>query len=161
MVLPSDDTEGVIIAQGGRFGGWSLYVDDGKPAFDYNFLGLEHFVINSDTELPKGKVTLTFKFAYDGGGAGKGGLGTLLIDGKKVGEGRIERTQPAIFSADETAGVGVDDSTPVTSAYKKGDNKFTGEILKIVVDVKAIGEADKSASEKVKTEADEKMAISN
>ena len=88
------------------------------------------------TELDAGKATIRFAFAYDGG-MGKGGLGTLYVNDRKVAEGRIERTQQGIFSADETADVGVDDATPVTEAYKAWDNAFTGRILKVTVDVKA------------------------
>ena len=89
--------------------------------------------------IPAGKATIRFEFAYDGGGLGKGGLGTLFVNDKKVAEGRIERTQPMIFSADETADVGEDDATPVTEEYKAYDNKFTGKILKVTVDVKEMG----------------------
>jgi arylsulfatase len=89
-------------------------------------------------------------FDYDGGGVGKGGIATILVNGKEVASGRIDRTQPAIFSADETAGVGVDDATPVTSDYKERDNAFTGKIHKVTVDVKPVGEAIKAQSDAVK-----------
>jgi arylsulfatase A-like enzyme len=100
---------GTLIAQGGRFGGWSLYVKDGVPAYLYNFLGLEQTAITASEMIQPGKSILRFEFAYDGGGVGKGGTGTLYLNDKKVGEGRIGRTQPMIFSADETADVGIDD----------------------------------------------------
>jgi arylsulfatase len=127
---------GVILAQAGRFGGWSLYLQEGKPVYTYNYLGLERFSVRSEEALPAGKATLRFEFAYEGGGLGKGGMGTLLVNGKKVGEGKIDRTQPNIFSADETADVGVDEATPVTEDYKEGDNQFTGKIKKVVVELK-------------------------
>jgi arylsulfatase A-like enzyme len=127
---------GVLLCQGGRFGGWSIYVKDGKPVYDYNFLGLQHFTIRSSKTLPPGPSTVKFDFAWDGGKPGAGGKGTIYINGQAVGEGRIDKTQPNIFSADETADVGNDEGTPVTAEYKERDNKFTGRIRKIVVDVK-------------------------
>ncbi len=134
--VPAGGANGAILAQGGRFGGWALYVQDGRPAYAYNFLGLERSTIAAKAPLAPGKATIRFEFAYDGGGLGKGGTGTLLVNGTKVGEGRIERTQPMIFSADETADVGVDLGTPVTEAYKQGDNRFTGKIPKVTVEVR-------------------------
>jgi arylsulfatase len=100
-------------------------------------------------------------FDYDGGGPAKGGTVTLLINGEKVGSGRIERTQPAMFSGDETAGVGVDDATPVSTDYKERDNAFTGKILKVTVDVKAIGAAVKAEAESGQRTAALKKALSD
>jgi arylsulfatase len=125
----------VILAQAGRFGGWSLYVKDGKPMYTYNFLGLSSSKVASPTALPEGKVTIRYEFVYEGGGPGKGGMGTILVNGKKVAEGKIDRTQPNVWSADEGADVGQDGETNVTDDYKEGDNKFTGEIRKVVVEV--------------------------
>jgi arylsulfatase A-like enzyme len=128
---------GTLIAQGGRFGGWSLYVKDGVPGYHYNFLGLQQQAVVSTEKIPTGKSTIRFEFAYDGGGLGKGGTGTLLINDKKVGEGRIERTQPMIFSADETADVGIDLATPVVEAIgAERKSKFNGRIPSITVMVK-------------------------
>lgn len=142
--IPQGGSDGVILAQGGRFGGWSLYVKDGKPTYCYNFLGLQQTKVAAPQALTVGKATIRMDFDYDGGGVGKGGTASLLVNGEKVASGRIERTQPAIFSADETAGVGVDDATPVTTDYKERDNGFTGKILKVTVEVKPIGTADKA-----------------
>ncbi|HLW64357.1 MAG TPA: arylsulfatase [Gemmataceae bacterium] len=133
--IPKENANGVIIAQAGRFGGWSLYLKDGKPMYAYNYLGLQTFKVASDTALPAGKATIRFEFAYDGGGLGKGGMGKLIVNGKQVAEGRIERTQAIIFSADEGTDVGMDGETPVTDDYKEGDNRFTGKIRKIVIEV--------------------------
>ncbi len=133
--VPQGGGEGVIIAQGGRFGGWSLYVKDGKLKYCYNWLDRERYTIESKDALPAGKVTVKFEFNYDGGGVGKGGTGTLYVNDQKVGEGRIERTQPFIFSADETEDVGEDLGTPVTEDYKEGDNRFTGTIDKVTIAV--------------------------
>ena len=128
---------GIIIAQGGRFGGWALYVKDGKPAYDYNFLGMQRFTIAADEALKPGKSTIRFDFAYDGGGLGKGGSGTLYVNDRKVGEGRIEHTQPAIFSADETTDVGIDLATPVVEAIgAERRSRFTGLIPSVTVEVK-------------------------
>ena len=135
--VPKDGGNGIIIAQGGRFGGWALYVKDGKPAYDYNFLGLQRFTVASSKKLPAGKSTIRFEFAYDGGGMAKGGMGTLFINDEKVGEGRIEHTQPMVFSADETADVGVDLATPVVEAIgSEKESRFTGHIPKVTVEVK-------------------------
>ena len=134
--VPADGGTGTVIAQGGRFGGWSLYVKDGVPAYDYNFLGLERFTITSAKKLQPGKSTVVLQFDYDGGGPAKGGKGTLLVNGEKVGEGRIERTQPGLFSADETADVGIDLGTPVVEAIgAEAKSRFTGRIPKVTVQV--------------------------
>jgi arylsulfatase len=128
---------GIILAQGGRFGGWALYTKDGVPAYDYNFLGLERFTVAASEPLAPGKSSIRFEFDYDGGGPGKGGTGTLFVNDRKVGEGRIDRTQPAIFSADETADVGIDLATPVVEAIgAERASTFTGRIPKVTVDVK-------------------------
>jgi len=136
--IPAGKTaNGILIAQGGRFGGWALYVKDGVAAYDYNFLGMQRFTVASSEKLTQGKHTIKFDFAYDGGGPGKGGMGTLYIDGKKVGEGRIDRTQAGIFSADETADVGIDLATPVVERIgAEAKSKFNGSIPKLVVEVK-------------------------
>jgi arylsulfatase len=160
LEIPQGGANGVILAQAGRFGGWSLYLTDGKPAYCYNFLGLRQFKVLSDKALPAGKVALRMNFDYDGGGAGKGGTASLLVDGEKVASGRIDHTQAAIFSADETAGVGVDDATPVTTDYKERDNAFTGKIIKVTVDVKPVGAAAKAAAAAAH-EATMRTALSN
>jgi arylsulfatase len=125
---------GVIVCQGGRFGGLSLYVKNGKPAFTYNFLGLESTDIISTQSLKPGKYTLAYDFKYDGGGKGKGGQGTLMVNGTKVAEGRIERTQPGVFSVDDLADVGLDEGTSV--ADYGANNKFTGKINKVTLEQK-------------------------
>jgi arylsulfatase len=135
--ISKDATQGVILTQGGRFGGWSLYIKDEKPEFTYNFLGLERYVITSSEKLPLGASTVKFEFVYDGGGFGKGGNGTLYLDNKSVGSARIEKTQPNIFSADETADVGLDNQTPVALGigYGPAETKFTGKIDKIIINI--------------------------
>jgi len=136
--VPQKGANGTIIVQGGRFGGWSLYVKDGVPAYDYNFLGMQRTSIKATKALASGKATVRFDFSYDGGGPGKGGSGTLYVNGDKVAEGRIEHTQAAIFSADETADVGVDLGTPVVETVGSGEaSRFTGRISKVTVEVRA------------------------
>jgi arylsulfatase len=135
--VPDGGGNGTLIAQGGRFGGWSLYVKDGVPAYDYNFLGLKRTSIASAKKLAPGKAVLRFDFAYDGGGAGKGGQGTLFVNDEKVAEGRIDHTQFGIFSADETADVGIDLGTPVVEAVgAEAKSRFTGRIPKLTVQVR-------------------------
>jgi arylsulfatase len=136
--IPEGGASGALLVQGGRYGGWSLHMRDGKPAYEYNWLGLERFVVESPTVLPKGKSTVTLDFKYDGGGMGKGGVAQLSVDGKQVAEGRIGKTQGFIFSADETADVGLDNQTPVALGIGYGpvETKFTGKIHKILIEVK-------------------------
>jgi arylsulfatase len=128
--------QGVILAQGGRFGGWSLYVKDGRPTYVYNWVGLERYTVAAPQALAPGKATVKLEFAYDGGGRGKGGMATLYVDGQKVADGRIANTNANIFSADETADVGVDEATPVTEDYKVRDNKFTGRVHRVTIEVR-------------------------
>jgi arylsulfatase len=104
--------------------------------YTYNFLGLSASKVASPRALPEGKVTIRYEFKYDGDGVGKGGVGTIFVTGEKVAEGRIDRTQPFAFSADEGADVGQDGETNVTNDYKEGDNKFTGKIGKVTVELK-------------------------
>lgn len=128
---------GALLSQGGRFGGWSLYMKDGKPAYTYNFLGLSRYTVEAPDALPAGRATVVLDFAYDGGGLGKGGKATLLVNGKPVAEGRVEKTQPNIFSADETADVGLDNQTPVALGIGIGpETRFSGTINKITLEVR-------------------------
>jgi len=137
VVIPDGGATGVILAQGGRFGGWALYMKDGKPAYTYNWLGLKFNTVIAPEALPAGKATITFDFAYDGGGAGKGGDGTLSINGDQVAEGRIDQTQPNMFSLDETADVGIDEATPVVDGIGEGhETHFTGKIEKVTLEVR-------------------------
>ena len=95
--IPEGGANGVILCQAGRFGGWSLYLKDGKPTYTYNFLGLQRYTVAATEAVPAGKATIRFEFAYDGGRPGKGGTGTIFVNGKKVAEGRIDRTQGCCF----------------------------------------------------------------
>ena len=133
--VPDGGAEGVIIAQGGAFGGWSLYVKDGKPAYCYNLMGLRRFKIYGETSIPSGDHQVRMEFAYDGGGLGKGGTATLFVDGTKVGEGRIDGTVPLIFSGDETTDLGEDTGTPVTDDFGSAGVRFNGRIEWVELDV--------------------------
>jgi arylsulfatase A-like enzyme len=133
--VPSKGAEGVIIHQGGAFGGMSLYAKAGKAKFAYNFLGLQTFTTEANQPIPAGKHQVRMEFAYDGGGLGKGGNVSLYYDGKKVGEGRIERTVPMVFSADETTDVGRDTATPVSSDYTRQTSVFNGKVHWVQIDL--------------------------
>jgi arylsulfatase len=133
LEVPKEGIEGVILCQCGRCGGWSLYTKGGKLNYCYNWVGLEQYKCTADEALPAGKVAVNFEFGYDGGGLGKGGKGTLSVNGNKVAEGRIEHTASVILSPDETADVGVDEATNVTDDYEEQANTFTGTIDKTTV----------------------------
>ncbi|MCA0921425.1 arylsulfatase [Pseudooceanicola nanhaiensis] len=132
-----EGANGVILAMAGKFGGYSLYMMDGKPAFTYNWVGKEQYDIISDTAVPAGEHTLRFEFAYDGGGLGKGGTLSIFIDDEKAGEGRIENTNGYMYSLDEGADVGFDEGTNVSDNYGIAvhDNAFTGTINFVRIDV--------------------------
>ena len=160
--VPASGAHGTILAQGGRFGGWALYVKDGVPAYDYNFLGLQRTSITAAKPLPAGKSTIRFDFAYDGGGPGKGGLGTLTVNGEKVAEGRIAHTQAGMFSADETADVGIDLGTPVVEAIgAEAKSRFTGKIGKVTIETMDMKPAEKAQDSKVRAEVAQKKAKSD
>jgi arylsulfatase len=140
VVVPESGVEGVIIAQGGAFAGWSLYTKDGKPVYCYNLLGLQRFKIAGSTPIPAGVHQVRMEFAYDGGGLGKGGNVTLFVDGDKQGEGRIGGTVPMIFSADETADIGRDTASPVSDDYAGETSIFTGIVNWVQIDLGADAE---------------------
>ncbi|MGE0542504.1 MAG: arylsulfatase [Dehalococcoidia bacterium] len=126
---------GVIVAQGGAFGGWSLYVNESKPAYQYNLFGLQRFTVEGAAAVPAGTHQVRMEFAYDGGGLGKGGTVTLYIDGAKAGEGRVEGTVPMIFSTDETLDIGVDSASPVSDAYTPEESRFSGTVTWVQIDL--------------------------
>lgn len=133
IVDVSTTSNGVMVCQGGRFGGFSFYIKNGKPSFTYNFLGLQQYTVASSQALKPGKHTLVYDFKYDGGGMGKGGDATITIDGARAAGGRIEKTQPGIFSVDDLADVGTDDGTWV--ADYGASAKFSGHLEKVTLDV--------------------------
>jgi hypothetical protein len=133
--VPQGGANGVIIAQGGRFGGWAVYAKEGRAKFVYNVLGIHEFVTEADTPMPEGTHQVRMEFAYDGGGLAKGGDVTLYYDGTAVGTGRVEATQPMIFSADETTDIGYESGTTVTPDYNAATSHFTGRINWVQLDV--------------------------
>jgi arylsulfatase A-like enzyme len=131
-VAVDSNGNGVIVCQGGRFGGLSFYIKGGKPAFSYNYLGLESTHIIAPEALKPGNYKIEYNFQYDGGGMGKGGIGTITVNGKKVVEKRIEKTQPGIFSVDDLADIGIDDGTHV--ADYGASSKFSGKIEYVTIE---------------------------
>jgi arylsulfatase A-like enzyme len=129
--------KGIILTQGGKFGGWALYMDNGKPAYTYNWFGLESYTVTSPNAIDKKNAEIKLVFDYEGGGIGKGGIATIFVDGEKMAEGRIDKTQPAVFSADETADVGKDDATQVADKVFKDveDSVFTGYVTNVTVSI--------------------------
>jgi arylsulfatase A-like enzyme len=137
IVAPAAGAEGVIIAQGGAFAGWSLYAKAGKPVYCYNLLGLQRFKIAGAAPIPPGKHQVRMEFTYDGGGLGKGGAVALYVDGVQQGEGRVDATVPLIFSADETADIGRDTASPVSDDYDAETSHFTGAVNWVQIDLGA------------------------
>ena len=131
--VPANAT-GVIICQGGDFGGWTLYMQDGKLTYFYNWVGLEKYSVTSTQKVGAGKHTIKLDFAYDGGRGG-GGIATISMNGDKIGEGRIEKTNSNTFGIDESADVGTDENTPVNPAYANKE-KFTGKIKSVTIETK-------------------------
>lgn len=128
------NANGVILCQGGDFGGWSFYMQDGKPTYFYNWVGLEMYSVTSTQKVGAGKHTIKLDFAYEGGRGGSG-TATLSMDGNKIGEGRIAKTNSNTFGIDESADVGTDENTPVNPAYAKRE-KFTGKIKSVTIETK-------------------------
>jgi arylsulfatase len=133
--VPPAGVKGVIVAQGGAMGGWSLYAHGGKLKYLYNLLGVKQFGVTGDTALPAGKHQVRMEFAYDGGGFGKGAAITLYVDGKKIGQGRVERTHMFIFALDETTEVGCDLGEPVSEDYPARGNAFNGKVNWVQIDI--------------------------
>ena len=132
---------GVILAQGGAFGGFALYAKDGRPAYCYNLFGLQRFKVYGEDPIPAGEHQVRMEFSYDGGGLGEGGaLNELYVDGALVGEGRVDATVPMVFSADETTDVGSDTATPVSDDYSPKDSAFTGSVRWVQLDIDAAAE---------------------
>ena len=108
---------------------------DGRVSYVYNWVGKERYTITAPEPVIPGKATIRYRFSYEGDKPGSGGTGTISVNGQKVAEGRIGNTTPFLFSADETADVGMDKATPVTEDYAEGDNDFTGKIEKVTVEL--------------------------
>jgi hypothetical protein len=147
--LKDANTSGVIIAPAGAFGGWVIYMKDGKVHHEYNYFGVERTNIGGETALSPGKHEIKYEFIVDAPKPGSGGKCMLYVDGQQVSTGRIPKTQPFTFSADEGTDVGVDNETVVSNDYKAGENKFTGKIIRVTIDTRAsnLSAADQKAVE--------------
>ncbi|HEV2950471.1 MAG TPA: arylsulfatase, partial [Actinomycetota bacterium] len=132
--VPEGGAQGVIVAQGGSIGGWSIYLKDGKPRYCYNLLGIQRFYVEGDSEVPPGTHQVRMEFDYAGPGLGKGGDVTLYVDGAKTGEGKVAATAAMIFSADDTCDVGRENGAMVAEDYPV-PNTFTGEVNWVEIDV--------------------------
>jgi arylsulfatase len=132
VTIPAVGAEGVLVTQGGRFNGWGLYLLAGKPVFHYNTVGVYRYTVAGPDPLSPGNHTILVDFNYDGHGLGKAGTATLMVDGRQVAQGKIERTIPFRISADETLDVGEDTGTPVSEDYQV-PFKFTGDLKKVAI----------------------------
>ncbi|MBZ5600081.1 MAG: arylsulfatase [Acidobacteriia bacterium] len=161
--LPKGNEQGIIVTQGGLSAGYALMFKAGKPVFHYNLGNVVHYNIAANNALPPGKHTVVFDFVYDGGDMGKGGTGTLSVDGKQVAQGRLANstvrysTIPGRFSFDETFDVGEDTGTPVSLDYDV-PFKFTGTIDKLVFDLKPQDTTMKAAAAKAEHETGPRLS---
>jgi arylsulfatase len=135
VVVPEAGGNGTVISMGGAFGGWSIYLHDGRPAHCYNLFGLQRFKIYGDDPVSAGEHQIRVEFTYDGGGLGKGGSFALFADGNQVAEGRVAATVPMLFSGDETTDVGADGGTPVTDDLAEGQTAFNGKVRWVQIDI--------------------------
>lgn len=131
--VPDSDCEGVIVAQGGLPGGWSLYVKAGRPKYCYNFYGIDLFYVESREALTPGTHVLRMDFDYDGDGPAKGGDVRLHVDDRVIGEGRVGRTQPLPFASDEPLEIGTDGGSPVTRDYSTARFRGDGHWVEIEI----------------------------
>jgi hypothetical protein len=143
--IPQGGTEGMIVTQGGRFGGYGFYVLKGKPVFLYNFVDLQRTRWEAPDALSAGKHTVEFDFKYDGlglgtlaynnvTGIGRGGTGVLRVDGKEVARQTVEHTMPITMQWDENFDIGADTGTPVSNDYQV-PFRFTGKLNKLTLKI--------------------------
>ena len=135
ITVPESGGAGVIVTQGGSVGGWTLYAHEGRLKYCYNFFGIDYYIVSADAPIPSGAHEVRMEFSYDGGGLGKGGDVTLYYDGKAVGKGRVDQTEPMAFSADEACDVGSDTGSPASPDYGPTGNRFTGTIDWVKLDI--------------------------
>jgi arylsulfatase len=154
--VPEAGAEGVIIAQGGNIGGWSLYAKGGKLKYCYNLLGVQYTYVETNGALPAGQHQVRMEFAYEGGGLGKGGTVSLFVDGQKVGEGKVAATAAMIFAADDGCDVGVDTGSPVSEDYGPRGNEFSGRVRGVQI---AIAEAAENSDHLVSPEEAVRIAM--
>jgi len=135
IVVPDGGASGVLVAQGGAFAGWSLYLLEGRPTYCYNLLGVNRVKVAGDTVVPTGTHQVRIEFAYDGGGLAKGGDLTLFVDGEPAASGRLEASIPMLYSADETLDVGSDTGSSVSDDYSPERSRFTGTVNWVQLDI--------------------------
>ena len=135
ITVPDEGADGVIVVQGGAFGGWSLYTAGSVLKFTYNLLGVQQMTVTADAPLAPGQQEVSAHFAYDGGGLGKGGTVTLRAGDADIGEGQLSATIPFMYSMDETVDLGRDTASPVSSEYTATGNSFTGSIAWVRIDL--------------------------
>jgi hypothetical protein len=135
VVVPPGGAKGVIIAQGGAFSGWSLYLRDGVPTYCYNLFGLNRVKIGGTDPVSPGNHQVRVEFAYHGGGLAKGADVAVYVDGQPVGNGRLNASIPMLFSGDETCDVGEDTASPVSDDYLPGESRFTGVVNWVQLDI--------------------------
>jgi arylsulfatase len=132
-----------LLAHGSWFGGYALYVQDGRLQYVHNYVGLAEYRVSADRVLPSGPATLAFHFRKTGEHQG---IGTLYVNGEQVGQGEIPRTIPGVI---ETSGEGLccgyDSGLPVTDQYQ-APFRFTGRIEKVVVEVAGVEDTDPEAA---------------
>ncbi len=155
--MPASGAEGVIVAQDGNIGGWSVYAKGGKLKYCYNLGGIKHFFIEAASPLPAGEHQVRMEFAYAGGGLGKGGNVTLFVDGKQVGQGKVDATLAMVFSADDGCDVGEDTGAPVSPDYGPHGNAFNGRVRGVQL---AIADAAEDADHLVSPEEAIRIAMS-
>ena len=134
LEIPQGRGDGTLVAAGGVVGGYALFIKEGKPTYEYNWFTQSRYRVTGPDPLVPGKHSIRVEFKYDGGGLAKGGLVTLLVDGKKVAVGRVEKTIPGRFSADETFDTGLDTGSPVSEAYES-PFRFSGSIKGVRIDI--------------------------
>ena len=154
--VPASGAEGVIIAQGGNIGGWSLYAKGGKLKYCYNLLGVQYFYVEASSPLPAGEHQVRMEFAYAGGGLGKGGTVTLYVDGKKVGEGKVAATAPMVFSADDGCDVGEDTGVAGLRGLRPARERVHGRVKGVQI---AIADAAENADHLVSPEEAVRIAM--
>jgi arylsulfatase len=135
LEVPKAGGDGVLVAEGGVCAGFSLYVKDGRPIYEYNWFTQARYKVAGSQKLQPGPCTVRMEFEYDGGGIAKGGQVSLFVNDKKVGEGRVEKTVPARFSADETFDIGIDTGSPVSADYES-PNPYRGIIKDVKIELR-------------------------
>jgi len=149
ITVPEGGAKGVIISQGANIGGWSIYFNEGKLKYCYNFGNFELYFVESADAIAPGDHQIRMEFAYAGGGLGKGGKVTLYVDGTQVGKGDIAATLSMVYSADDGLDVGEDSGAPVSPDYGARGNAFNGTIKGIALE---IGEGEENSDHMVSPE---------